>query len=89
MLPKCFCFVGGVSTFVLDVISVYLPVSESVLSSYYSEEYLVMDLDLFACDETGVQFIFVQKFPLPHASMAAYCSCTTKPALSRNVVGQI
>jgi len=34
------------------------------------KEYLIMDLDLFACDETGIQCIFVQKFPLPRALMA-------------------
>jgi len=30
-----------------------------------------MDLDLFACDETGVRCIFVEKFPLPRALMAS------------------
>ena len=31
-----------------------------------------MDLDLFACDETGMRCIFVEKFPLSHALMASF-----------------
>jgi len=30
-----------------------------------------MDLDLFACDETGMRRMFVQNFPLPHALFSA------------------
>ena len=44
-----------------------------------------MDLDLFACDETGMQSTFTQKFPLPRALMAAspiYWNGATKPAPS-------
>jgi len=57
----------------LDVIAVFWKFSLCSETIIIHKEYLVMDLDLFACDETGMQCICVQNFPLPRALMAVWC----------------